>query len=139
MKSKRFLIIYICWIAFIWINSSIPAEGSSQISGGFSYELYRFLHLNIDFELFHSLIRKCAHFTEYTILGILACLSVKKERRFSMIAGCILVACLDETLQLFVPGRSGEIRDVLIDASGVIFGMGIYLLCEKIKHNKSVI
>ncbi|MFR3450545.1 MAG: VanZ family protein [Collinsella sp.] len=31
---------------------------------------------------------------------------------------CVLVSSIDETIQLFVPGRCGQVTDVLIDCSG---------------------
>ena len=57
----------------------LPAIESSNISGGLSYKVYEFLNLNLDFELFHTFIRKCAHFIEYAILGVFAGFAFKKE------------------------------------------------------------
>lgn len=34
-----------------------------------------------------------------------------------------LIACIDETLQLFSFGRSGQMTDVVIDTCGVILGV----------------
>ena len=34
----------------------------------------------------------------------------------------------DESLQLLVEGRSGQLTDVLLDFSGVLAGMGVCLL-----------
>ena len=41
---------------------------------------------------------------------------------------CFLYACSDEIHQLFVPGRSGEARDVLIDTLGACLGVSFYYL-----------
>ena len=38
---------------------------------------------------------------------------------------CLLTALTDETIQLFVPGRSGELRDVWIDFAGGVLGCGV--------------
>lgn len=40
----------------------------------------------------------------------------------------LLVAVLDETVQLYVPGRSSSVRDVLIDFGGVLCGLFAALL-----------
>ena len=49
----------------------------------------------------------------------------------------ILVAVLTEIIQKFVPGRSGEFTDVLIDISGYLIGMAIiYLIIYLIKRKK---
>ena len=35
-------------------------------------------------------------------------------------AGAALVACMDETIQRFVPGRSGQLKDVALDCAGAL-------------------
>ena len=50
----------------------------------------------------------------------------------------ILYACTDEIHQLFVPGRSGMIRDVFIDSIGGIIGISIISIYENIKKRKSL-
>ena len=78
------------------------------------------------------IVRKGAHFTIYLILGLLI-MSYFKEIYLVSNKGllisiiiCFLYACSDEIHQLFVPGRSGEIRDVLIDTTGGMVGSYIY-------------
>ena len=46
-------------------------------------------------------------------------------------------ACSDEFHQLFVEGRSGQFKDVLIDTSGGIFGSLLAILKSKIFSNKA--
>lgn len=118
----------------------MPASASNIASEGFSFQLYSFLHLPIDLELFHVLIRKLAHFTEYAILGMLMASSLKKDHWNKGIFLCLCVACMDEIIQLFIDGRSGEIRDVMIDGAGVIIGFFIiYILnCFIKKHNQLI-
>lgn len=75
------------------------------------------------------MIRKTAHFTVYLILGILVTLLgtryslTIKDLLIISILICIFYACSDEFHQLFVNGRSGELRDVLIDSSGSSLGI----------------
>lgn len=87
------------------------------------------------------LIRKFAHFTEYAILTFLSYLALASSSRilisrkivvisekdmkpgFDLNASfsiwiTVLYAVVDEYHQLFVPGRSGSIFDVLIDVAG---------------------
>lgn len=89
------------------------------------------------------IIRKCAHFTEYLILAIaisipLCIVHRMTGYRLALIAGLItaLYAATDEFHQLYVPGRSGEIRDVLIDSSGALLGIVIFTLVSRIFHRK---
>lgn len=129
MKRKKIFILYVIWICFIWSNSLLPAPQSSNLSGSLSYQLYSLLHLPVDFELFHTFIRKCAHFSEYAVLGGLAAFSFSCWKKG--IGTSILVACLDETLQLFIDGRSGQISDVLIDSAGILCGFFIVFFITK--------
>ncbi len=81
-------------------------------------------------------IRKLAHFSIYTVLGItIMChVSTYAIDRYKRIGGSLFVGMLyaisDEIHQLFVPGRSGQVRDVFIDTFGVIFGICIVLLIQ---------
>ncbi len=98
------------------------------------------------------IIRKLAHFSIYTVVGILIMAFVStyrlllwKKFLISIMVG-LLYAISDEYHQSFVPGRSAELRDVLIDTSGVFVGILIVLvlisiykaLGEKYKTMRSV-
>ena len=80
------------------------------------------------------LIRKCAHLTEYAVLGLLVLRAVRKpvrddkrSWRWSQAGFAVLVvavyAASDEIHQLFVPHREGRIGDVMIDTSGAVIGL----------------
>lgn len=45
---------------------------------------------------------------------------------------CMLYACSDEAHQLFVAGRSGQLKDVMIDISGSTLGMTAFYFMDKI-------
>ena len=78
------------------------------------------------------IIRKLAHFSEYALLGILAFINFSKVKKlFSAVFSCIY-ASSDEIHQLFVPGRAGQVRDVLIDTSGAVAGILLAILIRKI-------
>ena len=89
--------------------------------------------------LFHPLVRKAAHATEYAVLAMLlvrwlaACLPGK--RRVFMVAFGIacLYAVLDEAHQLLVPGRAGQAADVAVDALGAAFGLFLYRVLRRIR------
>ncbi len=73
----------------------------------------------------HHLIRKGAHFTEYFILSLLILRGIRAGReemplRWALWAILIVAAyaSLDEFHQVFVPGRTPAVRDVLLDTIG---------------------
>lgn len=84
-------------------------------------------------------IRKIAHITEYLILGFLTFNLLKQysvTNIYYAIGLSILYSCTDEFHQLFINGRSGSIRDVLIDSIGILIGTYSYkLLFIKNKEN----
>lgn len=117
----------------IWGNSMRTSTQSAQQSGSLLAFLMPWLTaLGIQPEGFHTILRKLAHFSEYGLLGVLWTMELwlgprSEKRRGTMerLSFCMLTAFLDETIQLFVPGRSGEIRDVWIDTAGAWTGIVI--------------
>lgn len=84
------------------------------------------------------LVRKTAHFTEYAILGSLFFINLRntpkdliKRPLVMSILFSLLYACTDELHQIFVPGRSAQFRDILIDTLGASFGATITYLTIK--------
>ena len=76
-------------------------------------------------------IRKIAHITEYLILGFLMFNLLKQysvTNIYYAIGLSILYSCTDEFHQLFISGRSGSIRDILIDFIGILIGTYLYKL-----------
>ena len=133
----------VAWLLFIWSNSLQTAEESSQVSRGVLAWLVPFLaRSGIPEELWHTLIRKLAHMAEFAAAGVLwfAALWSGKEkmsRIYRKCSGaawliCIAAAVLDETIQKFVPGRSGELRDVCIDAIGSLMGILVMAIVIRI-------
>ena len=81
-----------------------------------------------------KIIRKCAHFSIYTLVGILMMLlmstyNLKQKTRIltSILVGAIY-ASSDELHQYFIPGRTPLITDVIIDTSGVCVGICIAII-----------
>lgn len=90
-------------------------------------------------------VRKTAHFTIYLSLGFWTYLFFKtfsikdKTRSLSSLLFCFIYACTDEFHQLFVPGRSGQLKDVCIDTCGALFGiLIIYFVFKLIKRKSKV-
>lgn len=72
-----------------------------------------------------GLLRKIAHFTEFASLGLLLgwLFGMLRKKKVTPFLCGALAACIDETIQIFVPGRGPGIRDVCIDVGGVVTGM----------------
>ena len=134
------LILLIFMVGFAWYHSSQPADISSEKSMGIVELLAKF-----GIVLEEHFIRKLGHFTEFTIIGgLLHCnlrlwlpkLQVIHASISGILAG-LLVAMTDETIQLFVEGRSCEVADVWLDGSGVLLGTILVIVIFKIvKYGK---
>lgn len=131
-KNKISLLLVILWMIFIFVMSSFDASSSSNQSN-FMVDIITSI-INIkDTKLLSLIIRKLAHFTEYFILGILVINLITKYDKKIIIAIllCIIYATSDEIHQIFVPGRSCQITDIMIDSLGSIMGIYLYKLITK--------
>ena len=132
-----FIILTAAMITFAFVHSAMPAKISARESGGILDFLYALLpRLGINLDLTDHIVRKLAHFSEFTAIGMLSttcAYSFDRLRPYRYTIHVLFVglaaAVTDETIQLFSEGRSGQITDVLLDFSGVTAGMCFMLLC----------
>ena len=135
------------WMALIFYLSSQPATESRELSRGIAVRVAEILdrlvpQADIDFRSLHGMLRKQAHFWAYLVLGPLVLNALKqsgvKGRRAVVLGLAISVvyAITDEIHQTFVPGRSGEVFDVVIDTAGAATGMALYGLMGWIRRKK---
>ena len=147
MAKRRLAINYILvaiWMLVIFLMSSEVAGTSSARSD----EIVRTIQsmgVSAPADLLTFLVRKAAHICAYFILGILLFNLLKeyglgvKKMMFLSIAIAMLYACTDEVHQVFVSGRSGEVRDVLIDTGGAAVGVVVYAALHSRFYKKSEI
>lgn len=124
----------------IFILSSAPALDSNKQSGLIINAItFLFPDLkNVSFLV--TIVRKTAHFIEYTILGFLTARSMRlsgARHSITSIIACAFYASTDEIHQSFVPGRSAEPKDVALDTLGASFGIFIYWLITRKKFTSS--
>ena len=128
--------------AFIWSNSLKNATESGTDSGRVLSWLNKILEaIGLEPFLTSHLVRKCAHFSEFALLGVLltlTCLTARRRLNPLYIAApvSLAIACTDELLQLFSPGRACQVTDMLLDLCGALTGIGlimlIYVLIRKV-------
>lgn len=147
MKSKKiiFAIITLLWVAVIFSFSLQPGDVSGDLSGSLIRKILAFfvpgfLDNPEQLEMLHFIFRKCAHFTEFMILGVLSRITLQyMNLRYKGVFGlgfCVAVAALDETIQLFVSGRAGRVQDVLIDSAGAVVGIFVVVIMFEIEREK---
>lgn len=136
-------VLTVFWMMVIFWFSAAPALESSEMSYTVGIQIGKAAVTDFDAwsiekqnafaEKIEYPIRKTAHATEYAILGMLVLgtahvygICGKTARRYAWIWATIYAAT-DEFHQLFVPGRSGQVRDVVLDSAGA--AVGILILC----------
>ncbi len=124
-RLRLCMALLIALLVFIWGNSLMPGPVSQAISDWVKNLLFGPPSSSVEQETGSGIIRKLAHFTEFAALGMtLTWLlgMLRKNRNLPLLLGTA-AACIDETIQAFVPGRSPGLRDVLIDSCGVLAGI----------------
>ena len=88
------------------------------------------------------ILRKIIHVTEYFILAFLSRRAFEGSFHLNSLylffypaRLSLLYAISDEIHQWFVPGRHGCVRDILIDAAGIL---GFYIVRRIFKENRRV-
>lgn len=129
------LALTIFWGMMIFGFSAQEGEKSSDISGRISYAIADELKgmakqemseadILLLAEKMEHPIRKCAHMMEYAFFALLifnlfSAFGMKGKKRYLFVIIVVLIyAITDEVHQLYVPGRSGQATDVIIDVLG---------------------
>lgn len=144
VRRKIFLILTIIWMIIIFAFSARPADESEEDSLRVGmmigevfvpgFEEWEETKQTEFAERIDHPVRKTAHASEYALLALLVsgvCISKKQEKRmyprykevFIPWAIAAAYAAADEFHQLFVPGRSGQMSDVLLDSAGALAGV----------------
>lgn len=146
-KQIIYFILTVIWMIIIFMFSNAPADDSTDTSKGLIYNVVsvyeKVFNKSINKEYFcekldHP-VRKIAHFTLYFILGFFVyhvfLYSKINWKNFPTFIICLLYSISDEIHQIFIPGRSGQISDVVIDCLGVTFCLFIIYCFDKMVKN----
>jgi VanZ family protein len=131
------------WMGFIFVMST--DLGSATHTSRIVEPLILLIKPNAspeELDLGHLLVRKCAHLSEYAVLALLILRAIKRSAHTTpeawswQRAGVALLiaaayAATDEWHQSFVPSRTADLTDVLIDSSGAMMGLTLVFLWNK--------
>ncbi len=162
-KDKKTIAKYIltlvtfAWMIMIFSLSAVHSTESNKVTvkdAGVLSELFvpgykeKNIREQIDITAgVHHLLRKAAHAIEFAVLGFLFVVDIYLWFApgkiilvlMSLIPGC-LYAASDEIHQYYVPGRSCELGDVIIDsvgvAAGVICAMIVIFIVKRISEKR---
>lgn len=140
------IVLVIAWMMIVFYFSHQQGEGSGSMSKTIVIKAIEIVDIknNISYEqkeeivkIVEPIIRKLAHLCIYILGGmlILNCIyQFIKINKISIICSALIgvsYAISDEIHQLFIIGRSGNAKDVIIDSLGIFIGISIYLLVVK--------
>lgn len=150
LKRIFLLLATVGWMVIIFSFSAKPADESTQMSHETGKIVAKII--NPDFnrwspdlqsnyvEQIDFAVRKSAHASEYALLGVLLFFTVTEWAAYfkcswfgkhRALAAWIIGTCYaasDEFHQYFVPGRSCQLSDVLLDSAGVLAGIALCLI-----------
>ena len=136
MKKQRvaLLVVIILTLAFIWGNSLLSREQSSDESAWVLQLVTPVLELFVGKgRVTEHLVRKLAHFTEFALLGFelffwfVPLRQTGRKPLFLAMAHGLFAALADETIQLF-SARGAQLQDVWLDFAGVTAGAVLALI-----------
>jgi VanZ family protein len=119
----------VIWLAVLWFFSS--SLFTSVNTGSAIAHILRWIfdgHLpHATFRLINIVIRKTGHFGNYAVLFLLMIRGPMRQRPYAALMLCVMAAAVDETHQVFVPGRTATPYDVALDSTGAMFARFLYL------------
>lgn len=140
-KVYRGLLLLI--LAFIWghsLQSGTASKGESDYVLNVTLSALNWFP-DLGWLDFYT-IRKLAHLTEFTALGFVLSGLLHPVKpywvRWSTAYGA-LVGVIDEFLQLFSPGRSSQISDIILDTVGILVGSLLFGIIKfiEVRYAKS--
>ncbi len=124
------LLCAVATVGFIWQQSTVPTAVSAETSDAVSDIIVPIVGgpTSPVGSFVDRFMRKIAHFTEFAALGFFAEMFLRGRhtpaRTLLLLAAGVAVGSCDEILQIFT-GRGAAFTDVLIDASGYFFAVGV--------------
>ena len=153
---KRFrriisIMLAVIWMVMIFVMSGASADASNEQSGVVVELVKKIFNVSSEqpelLDNMTTIVRKCAHFFEYFVLGILllnvirrfwptTCKKKWAKYWYLAVIGASIYAVTDEVHQAFVPGRSCELRDIIIDTVAACVGVGMVMLIRRWRRRK---
>lgn len=143
------------WLGFIWCNSAENGSETVETSNGVTQIVAEIVVPGYGglpqeekaavIEKISPPVRSLAHAFEFFVLALLvgalvytfAFKSVFLKQISITLTACVLCACADEIHQYFVPGRTADILDILVDVAGALVGCGFLIAAALLRNNKA--
>lgn len=112
--------VAVMMVAGIFITTWSPSATGESTSSF----LQNLLHMSEETAQFvNVLFRKSVHLVSYGVLALVLYHSFLKKRFVKAFLLTLLVASIDEWMQVFIPNRTGALTDVLLDGVGALIAL----------------
>lgn len=140
------VLLVIVWMVMIFVMSNFPAEVSDKQSGVVVELAKKIFNISAEqpelLDNLTTIVRKCGHAFEYFVLGVLLLNMLRQfwpanhkvgwaRYWYLAVVGASIYAVTDEVHQAFVPGRSCELGDIIIDTLAAGAGVGVMMLIRR--------
>ncbi|MBW9151322.1 VanZ family protein [Clostridium estertheticum] len=139
LKRKTIVKILLCvvWLGVIFYNGTRPGETSQRTSRGLIEFAGGVMNISpatiekvgVKFNDVNYYVRKNAHFFQYFVFSILLCSIVRQSKLqrsnkiWMLLFLLLLFPVIDEFIQKYIPSRTSNVLDIVIDFSGGVLGM----------------
>jgi len=124
-------------LLFAWGNSCCSIPESRAQSRGVMEVITPFLEVFVGKgNVTNHMVRKLAHFTEFSLLGgelYLFLMALRRNKKMAVAASLTIGLCAaatDEIIQIFFD-RGSQVKDVVLDFAGVCTGVAVAYLMLK--------
>lgn len=145
------MLIMMILIFLFSAKTAVESDGTSLPIAETILKLYQGIFGNLGEEAYiaahrvsNVLVRKAAHMTEFGVLAVctsyylfICGLRGRRGMMYSIFLS-VAYAITDEIHQLFVPGRSGRVTDVLIDTIGCLLGALFFSFLQHVIKNRKL-
>ena len=146
IKVRKFLLYWLPLLVWMCIIFTASGDANSSHHSSLIFEPFihwLFPHMSQEHvERLHYGFRKCCHLTEYAIFAVLAWRAIRQPRRNDRrpwrwdeaglaLAILFLYAATDELHQVYVPTRTAEVSDVIVDVCGGTVALALLWIAGK--------
>ncbi len=133
----------VAWMAVIFLFSHQTGDVSGRLSYSLAELVVRIIDRQAGLQMIRqtdSVLRVVAHVASYFTLGLLVAWAFSeigiRDLRNAVLTFfiCVLYAASDELHQAYVPGRTGQFSDFLIDAAGILLSILCYQLVGTVRY-----
>lgn len=155
IDKKALIRVLLCviWIVLIFYNGTRPGKISQKSSHEVIKVASKVMHIKtssidkpgIQLSEINYYVRKNAHFIQYFILSILLCSAARQfklcttSQIFIILFLLLLFPLIDEVIQKYIPGRTSNIFDIVIDFSGGVLAMIISNILLKYRKVEAIV